>query len=117
MRHITPFNIGRLTLHVVFLADTSLHCRPFRDPVDPFKQMRERLHVLLLQAAELPPFYPRPCANVRDAVLAGPVARKALTRLAGVFAGELDLEDAVDAKGLVFEAFDRVWKGSDQCCT
>ncbi len=114
MRHIALFNLVGLTLHVVFLTNASLHCRPFRDPVDPFKQVRERLHVLLLEAAELPRLYPRPCGNVRDAVLSGPVAYKVLARLAGVFAGELDLEDAVDTKGLVFEAIDRVCKGSAQ---
>lgn len=115
MCHIAPFNLGRLTLQVILLANASLHRRPFRDPVDPLEQVRERLHVLLLKAAELPSLYPRPCANVRDAVLTGSVARKEFTRCAAVFAGELDLEDAVDTKGLVFEAFDRVLEGSDKC--
>ncbi len=70
--------------------------------------MRERLHVVLAEAAELPPLDPRPGADVRDRVFALAVAGQVLAGLARVLAAQLDLEHAVDAEGLVAEPFDGV---------
>ena len=72
--------------------------------------MRKRLHIPLLETRKLPPFHPRPRPDVRNAVLALAIAGEIVAWLAGVFSREVDLEDAVDAQGLVAEALDGVWK-------
>ena len=68
--------------------------------------MREILHLLVREAGELVPFYPRPRADVGHAVLALSVAGQVLARLARVLAREADLDDAEDAEGFVAEAVD-----------
>ena len=70
--------------------------------------MRELLHLILREASLLPTLDPRPGLDVRNAVLALAVAGQVLARLAGVFAGEMDLEHAVDAQGFFLEALDGV---------
>jgi len=70
--------------------------------------MREVLHLLLREACLLPALDPRPGLDVGDAVLALAVAGQVLARLAGVLAGQLDLEHAVDAQGFFLEAFNGV---------
>lgn len=70
--------------------------------------MREVLHLLLREARLLPALDPRPGLDVGDAVLALAVAGQVLARLARVFAGQLDLEHAVDAQGFFLEALDGV---------
>ena len=70
--------------------------------------MREGLHLLFREARALPALDPRPRADVGDRVLALAVAGEVFARGAGVFAGEADLEDAVDAERLVLEACDGV---------
>ena len=70
--------------------------------------MREVLHLLLCEARLLPALDPRPGLDVGDAVLALAVAGEVLARLAGVLAGQLDLEHAVDAQGLFLEALNGV---------
>lgn len=51
---------------------------------------------------------PRPSLHVSNAVLALAIAGKVVALLAGVLAGQLDFEHAVDAQGLVAEALDGV---------
>ena len=70
--------------------------------------MRERLHIILRESAELIPLDPRPRLDVCHAVLALSVAGEVVAGLAGVFSGKLDLEHAVDAESLVLEAVDGV---------
>ena len=48
--------------------------------------MRERFHVFLAEASELPPLDPRPRPDVSDGVFALAVAGQVLAGLAGVFA-------------------------------
>ena len=95
----------------ILLPNPPLHSRPLRNPINPLKQMREWLHILGRETRELPALDPGPGADVRDAVLAFAVAGEVFARRAGVFARELDLEDAVDAEGFVAEAVDGVWGG------
>ena len=70
--------------------------------------MRERLHVVLSKAGETPALDPGPSPNVGDRVFAFAVASEVIFGFAGVFARELDFENAVDAEGFVLEAFDGV---------
>lgn len=96
-------------LLLILLPRPPLHRRPLRNPLNPLQQMRERLHILLREPGELVALDPRPGPDVRDRVLALSFAGEVLARGAGVFAAELDLEDAVDAEGFVAEALDGVW--------
>ncbi len=68
--------------------------------------MREFAHLLLGEASLLPSLDPGPSPDISDRVLALSVSGEVLTRLAGVFARELDLEHAVDAEGFVAVAVD-----------
>ncbi len=70
--------------------------------------MRERLHILFTETSEFPSLNPRPGANIRYAVFAFAVASEVFAWGTGVFAGEMDLENAVDAEGFVAETFDGV---------
>jgi hypothetical protein len=70
--------------------------------------VRELVDLLLREARALPALDPRPGLDVGNAVLALAVPGQVLARLAGVFAGEMDLEYAVDAQGFFFEALDGV---------
>lgn len=92
----------------VLLAGSSFHSRPLRNTVNPFQQMWEGLHVFLAEATECPSLDPRPGSDIRDRVFAFAVAGQVLARLTGVLAAQLDLEDAVDAEGLIAESFDGV---------
>lgn len=71
--------------------------------------MRERLHILRAKTTEFPRFNPRPSTDVRNGVFALAIAGEVFARGAGIFARELDLEDAVDAHGFVVETFDCVF--------
>jgi hypothetical protein len=71
----------------------------------------EGLHVLGREAAALPAFDPRPCLDVRDTVFALTLAGEVVSWLARVFAGQADLEDAVDAEGFVLVSVDGVYAG------
>jgi hypothetical protein len=99
-------------LRLVLLTNPSLNRRPFANPFNPLQQMWERLHVLLREARELPGFNPRPSPNVRDGVFALPISGQILARCAGVLATQLDFQHAIDAEGLVAEAFDGVFGSS-----
>ena len=70
--------------------------------------MWEGLHILLGEAAELPPLDPRPGADIRDRVLALAVTGEVVAGFAGILAAQLDLEYAVDAEGFVAETFNSV---------
>ena len=70
--------------------------------------MGEGLHILLREARELPTLHPRPRADVCDAVLPLSVAGEILTWLPCVLATQLNLQDAIDAQGLVSESLDGV---------
>lgn len=72
--------------------------------------MRERCHLLLRETRHFPPFYPRPGANISNAVLALPISREVFSRLTGILAGKPDLKDAVDAESLALEALDSVYR-------
>lgn len=71
--------------------------------------MRELVHLILGEPCLLPALDPRPGPDVGDGVLALAFAGEVVTRLASVFAGEVDLKDAVDAEGLVTEAVYRIY--------
>lgn len=66
--------------------------------------MRELLHILLTQTAKFPILDPWPGTNVRDGVFTLAVSGEVFAEAAGVFAWELDFEDAVDAEDFVSEA-------------
>jgi hypothetical protein len=92
----------------IFITNASLNCGPLRNSVDPLQQVWEGLHVLGREAAALPAFDPRPCLDVGDAVFALALAGEVVSWLACVFAGQADLEDAVDAEGFVLVSVDGV---------
>jgi hypothetical protein len=95
-------------LQRIIIANTPLHRRPLGNPRNPLLQMRERLHVLFGETRLLPALDPRPSLDIGHAVLAFAFAGEVLALFAGVFAGQLDLEHAVDAQGFVAEALDGV---------
>lgn len=68
--------------------------------------MRERFHIFLREARELPGLDPGPSPDIGDTVFAFTLTGQIVARGAGVFARELDLQDAVDAEGFVAKAFD-----------
>ena len=95
-------------IRLILLARSLLHRRPLRNAINPLQQMRQLLHLLLWHARELPAFHPWPRRYISDTILPLPVTREVIPRLSRVFAGKVDLEDAVDAEGLVAEAVDGV---------
>lgn len=70
--------------------------------------MRKRLHLLLREAAKLPPLDPRPRPHIRNTVLALALARKVVPRLTRVLPRQANLEHAVNPERLVLEPRDRV---------
>lgn len=70
--------------------------------------MRERLHVFLREPSPLPALDPWPSLHVGNTVLALAIAGEVLALDTGVLARKLNLENAVDAEGLVAEALDGV---------
>ena len=62
----------------------------------------------MTKSSELPPLNPRPGADIRDTVFAFAVTGEVLAWGTGVFAREMDLENAVDAEGLVAETLNGV---------
>ena len=97
-----------LLLPLIPLPDPLLHPFPLSNPLNPRHQMRQFLHLLLRHATKLPTFHPRPSPDVSNRVLALPIACKILAGFAGIFAAEMDLENAVNAQSFVPETVDRV---------
>jgi hypothetical protein len=72
--------------------------------------MWEWLHFVLSEASSLPTLDPWPCLDVSDTVFSFAVAGEIFAWSVCVLAAQLDLKDAVDAEGFVFEAGDCVWR-------
>ena len=70
--------------------------------------MREGFHIFGREAAALPTFHPWPCLDIRDAVFAFALACEVVSWLARVFAGQSNLEDAVDAESFVLVSVDGI---------
>lgn len=94
---------------MIFLANTPLHGRPLRYSVNPLLQMRERFHVILGKARELPTLDPWPGADIRNRIFTFTFTSEILARRASILAAQLDLEYTVDAEGFVLEAVDGIW--------
>ena len=70
--------------------------------------MRELLHRLFWDTS-FPALDPRPRLYVSNAVSALTVSGQVISRDPGEFAGEMDLEDAVDAESLVSKPIDCIY--------
>jgi hypothetical protein len=73
------WNYKHLLLHIL-IPNPPLHGIPGSNPINPFQQMREWLHLILSKASPLPTLHPRPSLNICHGVftLAGasePIAR------------------------------------------
>ena len=93
-------------LVAILLADPNLDGGPLSNAIDPFEQMREFIHFLLLKFTEGPAFYPRPRTDISNAVFAFPVPGQIFARLTSILAGEVYLKDAVDSQGFIVKALD-----------
>lgn len=100
-----------ILLQLILLPRPPLNSRPFRNPLNPLQQMRKTLHILFTKPREFPTLNPRPGADIRNAVFAFAITGEVLAWSTGVFAWEMDLENAVDAEGLVAEPFNGILCG------
>ena len=98
----------------VRLANALLHSGSRRNAVNPLQEVREVLHLFLSEPTTFPTLDPWPGTDVCNGILALAVASEVFARLSGVFARELDLENAEDAEGFVTETSDGVYS-SKRC--
>ena len=71
--------------------------------------MRERLPLFVREHFVLEMSNPRPSPDIRDRVFALIFARKVVSGLAGIFARQVDLENAEDAESFVGVPFNSIY--------